>query len=260
MTASPPRRLVDANATEPASGPHGELAWTQRDHGVDVLHVRLADGRHLQLTVAALGSVHFPAFSPDGATVAFAVLGGKTPGLYKVAAIAGSNPIQLTDDARDTGPVWTHDGQIAFTRQGEDHVQRAYLLDPETAHVTRLGLASRIVVGMHARTGEILLRSERLSWLDPATKRERPGPTGSPGDALYTVMSPNGRWLLIQTGPTAREVWRMPLDPPAAAEHVFTGATTLDRGAIDDDGRIVVSVQGWAGDLYVIPAAPGTTF
>ena len=58
-----------------------------------------------------------PAFSPDGALVAFRQSDGRnTNGIYE-AAVGGEKSIQLTSDPGDCCPTWSPDGrQIAFVR------------------------------------------------------------------------------------------------------------------------------------------------
>jgi Tol biopolymer transport system component len=58
-----------------------------------------------------------PVFSPDGSRIAFAVAGS---GIWVMDA-DGTDPLQLTSEARDSWPTWSPDGaQLAFSRMGDD--------------------------------------------------------------------------------------------------------------------------------------------
>jgi Tol biopolymer transport system component len=77
--------------------------------------------------VAMQAKQAFPAFSPDGNQIAFAVYGGPQAGIY-TTLIGGERPLQLTNNPTDCCPTWSPDSrQIAFVRYAEAGKERSFL-------------------------------------------------------------------------------------------------------------------------------------
>src|SRR5262249_47392677 len=149
---------------------------------------------------------------------------------------------------------------VAFTRHDDSGTMHAFWIDGRTSEIVQLTRGERMVAGVHPRTGELLLRSPDLTWFDPITHRERPGPKADVLDATHVALSPSARWLVYQRATDSREVWRTRLDPPAPAERIYSSATKLRHAAIDDNGHVVLAAESWSGDIYVVPAAAGERF
>jgi len=251
--------LPDATAQFPTFGPGGELAWTREVRGVDVIVVRARDGHEVEVTSNAVGSVAGPAFSADGHGVAF-VGSGKHAGIFYARVDEPGALHQLTESPHDSGATWTDAGDVAFTRTNDVGDFHAYLVTVD-GNERQLGSGSRTVYA--TRHADLLVgTSDKLFWLDPRTRVERPGPAKPPGSLLWASISPNGKWVMYQMGQLGREVWRARLEPARAPEFVtqFDASITTSPGAITDDGHPIIAAASWYGDLYVIPARPGAKF
>lgn len=96
-------RLVFARSTSPGNGADGEYdLYTSRV--MDLFGATPTDP--VQLT-SLPGAEIDPAFSPDGATIAFTHLVDGVSSVWTVPA-AGGDPVQIVDNAAD--PAWTADG------------------------------------------------------------------------------------------------------------------------------------------------------
>lgn len=130
------------------ASPRGEVAFMSRRSGAMQVYVRdLATGAERRLDVGALEATQ-PAFSPDGARLAFE---GYSPGVTAesdvwVVPAAGGAPVNLTGGgARSGGPAWSPDGtQVYFVsnRGGRYDVWRVPAAGGEAVAVTD---ASRIL-------------------------------------------------------------------------------------------------------------------
>jgi hypothetical protein len=101
-------------------------------------------------------------------------------------------------------------------------------------------------------------------WWDPATGVESRGPTLPRGKfrPADVAMSPDGRWILFATGNNGQEVWRGRTDGKKAAELLYTlpGDRNTRAAAIDDDGRPVLAVYSWYGEIYLVRPEAGSRF
>jgi TolB protein len=100
----------------PSWSPSGQIAYTAvRETGVGIRLRDVSTGADRALDVGPLHASS-PAFSPDGALVAFeAHLPGTTATDLYVVSAAGGAPTRLTDHAEDdAGPAWAPDGKTLF--------------------------------------------------------------------------------------------------------------------------------------------------
>ena len=159
------RPLTSAPGLEfqPAISPDGDRVAYVRGASLRETSIRLRDiasGRDVALT-AASGDYACPAWSPDGAVVAFARIDGDR-GVYAVDAAGGTPRLLVRDIVGREGLDWSPDGgTIAYTAVAHDDT------------------AGRIVL------------------LDPATRRRRalPGPDQATFGDSYPAFAPDGRTL-----------------------------------------------------------------
>ncbi len=263
ITATPHKVWIEGPyALEIAVASTGAVAWVSEIRGIQILQVRTAEGREIQLTDVDFGSIQAPVFSHDGKQILFGGSSGH-PGLYTLRLSNPGAPYVVTSDPRDTGPVWTPGGVIGFTRAiGETSF--AFVVDKEGV-ARQLSTRTRFVYG---NRGEELLvdtgdpEADSLRWLDITTGTERPGPTRPEGHIKGAVTSPDGAWIGLLMGLNGQDVWRIPVEPPGPPEHVhvFSGGFTASSIAMTNDGKVLVTQVDWAGGLHVVPAKRGAKF
>jgi serine/threonine protein kinase len=117
-------------------------------------------------------------FSPDGRRFAFeSGRGGEEGNAIWLAAVDGSNPMQLTHGpgVHQGSPRWSPDGhRIAFDSQGEDGHWDIWIINADGASLRRF--------------------------------------TNDPGDEILPSWSQDGRWIYFVSdrGGTDRDIWRAP--------------------------------------------------
>jgi hypothetical protein len=266
LSRSPPRVAVDDGMPrEPTAGPAGLLAYVREQRGQHALVVRDAQGLARELTVPGLGSPGSPSFDPTGRWIAFEI-GGGAPGIYVMDAAGHYPPERVTASAHDNNPIWTADGRIAFTRWDEQQNPSVMLVGRNGGTPERAPLGSRKTVAYALVTGELLLESkdkEQLYLWRPGRGPERPVPLGPLAGSYFMAsgIAPDGRFLVVQTGSSGRVVWKVWLDGPARPPQRLLAAgqgQSMSSVAIMTDGRILVGVRSWSGELHLARAPAGS--
>jgi len=165
-----------------AQAENGRIAFTS----FNVIYTINPDGSApIKLTPSGNGfSDRYPAWSPDGARIAFGrgTLQTSSPKIFVMSA-DGSNPTRLTDFAGDRQPSWSPDGtKIAFVsqRDGNDEI---YVMNADGSNQKRLTNYSGF--------------DSDPAWSPDGTKigftsdRDLPGINGNSGFEIY-VMSADG--------------------------------------------------------------------
>jgi tRNA A-37 threonylcarbamoyl transferase component Bud32 len=267
FSQSPPRVAIDDDLPrEPAAGPRGMVAYVRERNGQRVLVMRDAQGIARELTTVELGSPSSPAFDATGQWLAFQLVGADKPGIYFVATDGGYPSQSVTVGLHDTDPIFTSDGRIAFTRWDDQHNPYVHVVAREGGTPERASLPPRQTAELITRTGELLLTSKdkrQLFLWNPATGRERSVALG-PLEGSYLMsagISDDGKYLVAQVGTSGRTVWRLWLDgrPP---ERLYEAkpVESMSSVALTTDGRILVGVRSWQGELFVVRAPAGQHF
>ncbi len=248
----------DAQLMVPSST--GDVAWLRTVAGRRVVMMRTKDGRTTQLTQPAQGTAGFPRFSSDGKRLVFAL---STPqaGLHMIALDKIGSLRQLTDSAKDHSPHWIGDS-VAFTRTDDAANDHVFLATIDGGEVIQLSPSSRTLYGVKGK--ELLVGGVTGAyWLDPVTRKERPGPPRPPGDEPEVgVTSPAGDWVVFQLGAASNVIYRAQTDGSTAPELVrrFDSNIGVGRPSITDEGRVWITAGPMYGDLVKIPAKPGARF
>jgi Tol biopolymer transport system component len=120
-----PVRLTELPGEElsPSIAADGRIAFTLVEHDGDMARSRIAvlDGKRIEDLTSGPADTG-PAWSPDGATVAFTapnLRSGERPGVdgdLWIVAGDGGDPTVVVDaaDTDESGPVWSHDGRWLF--------------------------------------------------------------------------------------------------------------------------------------------------
>ena len=253
--------LVDEDASEPDGTSAQHLVWVRYEHGHAVL-VAGGDGPATQLTDPQFGSISEVAMSPDGDVVAFRS-GPPHVGIYTMPVHSGAAVQRISDDEHDHAPVWVGDDQLVFTRYDDHQVPTVFTAASDGAMPRPLPGPGRTAIA--GREHRLLVATHwKLYWLDLATGRERPGPPLDPSVTNNSTMvaSPDGRWLLVLSGTEQQLIGRLRLDPPGPFEPLaqLPAGETVDGGSITNDGHVLLAPNKWTGDLYLIPAQPGSRF
>jgi hypothetical protein len=144
--------------------------------------VRLADGSFWEPLPSSSERSLTPDWSPHGEQIVYE----DVYGLF-VQSADGQTRYQLTNDNKDTSPVWSPDGapdgdpsggQVAFVRRQHDHWE-IYVVDSDGRNLTRL--------------------------TDTPTL-----PNGTPGNSVSPAWSPDGQYIAFLTDRTGEwEIWVM---------------------------------------------------
>jgi Tol biopolymer transport system component/DNA-binding winged helix-turn-helix (wHTH) protein len=200
-------------------------SWTRSRLDADASLARI----EVVPVVALRGFQATPAFSPDGALVAFRQSDGHSnTGIY-VAVVGGEKSIQLTKEPGDCCPTWSPDGrQIAFTRYENQSVSVSTI--PALG-----GTEHRLYRNRPSMSGG-------LSWSPDGNFIVFPGTTDD-DPTHVSILS-----ISIKDG-SARPVTS---PPPGYLDH---------EPAFSPDGRnlafIRSTVAGVANDVYLMPAGGG---
>jgi Tol biopolymer transport system component len=268
ISVSPPRVLVeDELAAEPDGGPDGLLTYVRDKGGRRTVVVRDKSGLSREVSARALGRASSPSIDPTGKWVAFGEEGSH-PGIYVVDTMGRDLPKPITSGSTDTDPAWTRDGRIVFNRWVEPHIPYVYVVDRNTTEAKQAHPKVRRVLRSSAETGRILLASQdktRLYLWDIDTGAEKPLSMGDLGNpyVLSAAFSPQGDFLVAQTGVAGRAIWKVPISSESKnPEKIFSadGDPSMSNLAVLSDGRIVVGVRYWLGELHLVPAREGQTF
>ena len=191
------RRVFDWSETRyPSWSPSGEIVFTRHTGGREAREfcfrgrcfpipatsfwklgiVDAASGAFVEPSTTSDVS-RTPDWSPDGTSIVYDGDRG-----LRVQSVDGKTFYDLTDDVKDTNPVWSPGGeQVAFTHRQHDHWE-IYVVDRDGGNLTRL--------------------------TDTPSK-----PNGEVGNSVSPAWSPDGHHLAFLTDRTgAWEIWVMRAD------------------------------------------------
>jgi Tol biopolymer transport system component/DNA-binding winged helix-turn-helix (wHTH) protein len=248
---SPERLPVGTeDATQPALGKGGLLAYTQSSALWSILRVPLAAKSDSEGRVAALLSStqqdSAPSFSPDGSQFAFQSWRSGSQEIW-IASADGQSLRQLTSFANSlTGsPSWSsHGDQIVFDARvsGHSHVFTIPAKGGSASQLT-FGDANDIVPRWSADNRTIYFRSNRGGrwqlWKMPAAGGT--AQTVTSDDGMIAQESPDGKWLYFTRGYEAG-LWRIPtsggpvervLDQPGAGYWGYWAVTRRGIYSLD---------------------------
>jgi len=149
-----------------------------------------------------------------------------------------------------------------FTRATATGAPRLMRVSPDGSDVEEASARPRRTVDVDHARGRVLLASpaqDFLYWWDPATGVETQGPVVPRPNGGIRV-SPDGRWLLALVGSGGGQIQRMRLDRGSKLEVIYRlpGDLTSGTGAIDNNGRALITLFRWAGELWLAEAPEGS--
>jgi TolB protein len=165
----------------------------------------LATGTDAEIATSGLASATQPAFSPDGAVLAFeGRVGSGGAHVYVVPATGGSPVALTTDPADDAGPAWSPDGRTVYfvsTRSGTHEIWSVPAAggDPEQV-TTRSGIIGKpaatpdgagLLYARSAASGgtEVIRRDLATGRLDVVTSADDSEPALAPAGDRVAVRS-----------------------------------------------------------------------
>jgi len=247
----------DSHPSAPTLGPHGELAWVHQDLRGSTLVVRRTDGTTVEVVPPSFGRISFPAFDDRGDHLVF-LAGGKHPGIHIATTMVtegeGPKVTQLTDGAADYDPYFLRDGRVVFTRVDDRNIPHVFVVSADGGAPAQMAVTSRAAQAINHATGELLVTAgEHLVWWNPITDHMSAPLAGTVMPRNLTV-SPNGKWMVVQTGSAGLTFWRGPTDDPTKLVKIaeLPSDETVDAAAIGDDGKIIAAVSVWRGELEIV--------
>ncbi len=225
-----------------------------------------ADGRNdVQVVANAFG----PAFSPDGASLAFdAPWAG--PRRVWVANVRGGNPRQVTSDSSDAivhaRPRWSPDGTRLVYRRAEKTRSDIAVVNLATHAISRLTADpdldtdptwspdGRYVYFTSARGGGLNLWRIGVAPGGSASEPPQQLTTGA-GDDIQPAVGPNGEVAFAVRGINS-DLWRLPVSPATgqqagAPEPVAAGTRVESRGSWSPDGSAIAFNSDRLGEMNI---------
>jgi Tol biopolymer transport system component/DNA-binding winged helix-turn-helix (wHTH) protein len=226
------------------------------------------------------GGQYEPAFSPDGASVAFVWSGEKQDNFdIYVMSVPGGNPRRLTTDpAGDGSPSWSPDGRsIAFLRYSEKPLVSGVYVRPmpngperKIAEVFPIAQLFDRHIDWSPKGNQLAVvdkdsgdGSFRIDLISPATgarQRLTKPPQGSIGDT-GPQFSPDGRFIAFRrtTSSSVNELFIVPVLPGAEARRITSDNAFISGHAWAPDGRDIVmaSTRNGSKGLWRVSVATG---
>lgn len=266
-------RLTSGGAlnTEPAISPDGKLIAYASDRGGDALKIWVQPvrgggwERHIG---SAEGDCHSPAFSADGAQLAWRCEGGE--GALFADAVQGSAPRKLAVGGRD--PRYSPDGRYLawWVRRSstQDEVWAARADGSEPRRLCPQCETSRFPVWAPDSRRVVFVGSyrERYDWYAATLDGGPPTATGAysilhiqnlGGTLVPTAWARNGILFTAQ-GAKGCNIWRMPISPDmlqctTAAEPVTSGSGLDANAAATATGAVVYSSGELRAAVWELP-------
>jgi TolB protein len=269
-------------ATDFAWSPNGRsIAYRRRD----TLYTKALDVDAPRAVVAGF-ELHSPAWSPDGAWIAYvsgnrqfvlgtAGLGNLAPSAIWLVRVTGGHPIPVTDSkSLNVSPIWLPQGrQLLFVSDrdgGRDIYQVRLRRSGEPA-----GPPTRLTTGLNAHTVSLAADGKRLAysvytetanvWSLPIPDREpapisQATPVTTGKQIIETVAaSPDGRWLAFDSDRSGTQHLYKMLAGGGEPEQLTSGPQDDFSPAWSPDGKEIAfhSFRGGTRDIFVMPAEGG---
>jgi dipeptidyl aminopeptidase/acylaminoacyl peptidase len=266
----PPTALVaSARPTPVATASPGVVLFQRRHRGFADLYIVDVAGGGLRRLTSTAEHEFSPAWSPDGAHIAFVRnLGGSESDIFVMRA-DGSEVVRLTDSpGPDEEPAWLPDGRLAF-RSVRDGIGSTYVLDSKKPSVAPRRLLVETSSAEWAPSGRVIAFSATINfgfdvWLTDADAKGRWNLTSTLSEDAYAPRwSPDGTRIAFVT---QRAIYVMRADGGGrraivSRPHEFGIAWSPDGtriawiGALDGGGIRVTSLA--TGETVALTHHPG---
>ncbi len=239
------------SVSNPALSPDGRILAFVRSSGREQIYVKmLPDGPPVQLTHDDFDK-GTPAFSPDGARIAYTVLDSEFHWNTWTVPVFGGEPQLLLKNV--SGLVWTGPRQVLFSE-----IKAGAHMGIVAAEESRIGQRDvYLPAHEHAMAHKSYLSPDRKCvllvemdkdhlWLPcrlvPFDGRSPGRPVGPPGAGCTSgAWSPDGKWMyLTSKAGGGNHIWRQRF-PDGRPEQVTSGPTEERSIAMAPDGRSFVT-------------------
>ncbi len=246
----------------PSLAPDGQsvvYARRAKEGDFDIWQQRIGGTSSINLTAKNRTNDTHPAYSPDGAFIAFRSEreGG---GLFLMGATGES--VRRLADQRAYHPAWSPDGkEIIYTEEPIDD-PRSRILAQHVLHAVKIDtMERRIVVKRDVAQPAFSPHGHRIAywaqredarrdiWTMPAQGGDAVAVTDDAATDWNPVWSPDGKWLYFSSDRTgAMNLWRIPIDERTgetlgAAQLVPTPSAFSQHLSFSQDGKRMAFVD-----------------
>lgn len=191
----------------------GRIAYVLKRDGWYELQVADADGYNAITVVRSPEPIISPAWSPDGARLAYVSFEQNKPVVYIQNLADGSRRILANFRGANSAPAWSPDGRQLAVALSRDAVSQIYLIDVAGGEPRRIA--------------------------------------SSPGLDTEPVFSPDGRWIYFTSDRGGSpQIYRIPVEGGQAQRITYEGGYNVSP-AISPDGRLMAFIHRRDGRFHV---------
>jgi hypothetical protein len=253
------RFLDDPDLSRVAAGPGGKVAILRRDGKLSVL----SGGVEREVMDSSRGTLGQFSFKGNGSLVAVTVT-GPNGGIFTGWADGSGSPRRITSNPTDTRPFYYDDDRrLAFERTIDGRPTIVTIAadgaDERPGPINRRLKSSDGGNNLLVQVGT----GTTIALHDMTTghETELTAPPLDNGDTVFSAhLDRTNGDVIAQLGSNGERLWRVPLHGKATLLHEMAPGENTREISVDPQGRILLPILTWQGELYELDAPPGRRF